>query len=267
MQNEDIISILDESASLPNSTVAFCEESLTKIRERKVYNVNEVDYENPWLDGEGSCLTSNDIQDYVGFVYIIENNINGMYYVGKKLFYRSKKRMIKGRKRREITESDWKKYYGSCQPLSQDIEKFGKENFTRKVLFLCKYKRDLTFFETYVQMIMGVLEDPKSYNTNILGKFFLKDPSKSLPFVENLVQIYKNFVNYTNGEKPDIRGENNPAKRPEVRKKISEKISGKNHPQYGKKISDEHKSKLHTAAQQARTQTWLVTFPDSTQHS
>ena len=202
------------------------------------------DYDNPWTDGEGTPLLSVDIHDFVGFVYRITNLVDGRAYIGKKLFLHKKRRRVKGRNRIEMKESDWKTYYGSCIPLTEDIEVLGKEKFKREVLWVCTLKRDLTFFEVYEQMINNVLEDPMYYNTNILGKFFLHDPTKSVPFVDNLTCTHRNFVKYYTGPKPSIKGDNNPAKRPEVREKISKRMSGDKHPHFGKKNSPEHQAAI-----------------------
>ena len=79
-----------------------------------------IDYENPWLC-EGSTFTSNDIGDFFGFVYRITNKVNGRIYIGRKYFYAF--RTPKGKKRKQKQESDWKKYYGSCPELKEDIKK------------------------------------------------------------------------------------------------------------------------------------------------
>lgn len=44
-----------------------------------------------------------------------------------------------------------------------------------------------------------------------------------------------------------MTGENNPAKRPDVRKKLSELHSGEGNPMYGIKLSKEHKEALTTS--------------------
>ena len=43
-------------------------------------------------------FTENNIEGYFGFVYLIENKINGRKYVGKKFFTRAGTRQIKGKK-------------------------------------------------------------------------------------------------------------------------------------------------------------------------
>ena len=49
-----------------------------------------------------------DTGDYVGFVYMIENLVNGKAYIGKKLFHFTKTRQVKGKKKKYKVESDWK---------------------------------------------------------------------------------------------------------------------------------------------------------------
>ena len=62
-------------------------------------------YENPWLY-EGKYFTSDDIDDFFGFVYCITNNKNGREYIGRKYFWQF--RTPKGKKRKVKSESDWK---------------------------------------------------------------------------------------------------------------------------------------------------------------
>ena len=43
----------------------------------------DIDYENPWFYN-GKPFTSDDIGDHYGFVYLIENKLNGRKYIGRK---------------------------------------------------------------------------------------------------------------------------------------------------------------------------------------
>ncbi len=76
-------------------------------------------YENPWIY-EGVEFTSEDINDFFGFVYCITNHQNQRKYIGRKYFW--KFRTPKGKKRKVKSESDWKKYYGSCPELKEEIQ-------------------------------------------------------------------------------------------------------------------------------------------------
>lgn len=133
-------------------------------------------------------FTSDMIDGNVGFVYLIENLIDGRKYVGKKIFQFKKKRQVNKKKKRYLAESDWKDYYGSSETLSADVEKFGKENFRRTILHLCRSKKVMTYRELEEQMKRRVLEDPMYYNTNILGRFFVKDVTKQLFPQQNIVE-------------------------------------------------------------------------------
>ena len=114
------------------------------------------------------------IGDYVGFVYEITNQITGRKYIGKKNFYFSKSKQVKGKKKRFKVESDWQDYYGSNKELAADVEKFGKENFKREILMLCKSKGDFAYYEAKYQFDNNVLESPDYYNSWIMCRIHKK---------------------------------------------------------------------------------------------
>ena len=135
-------------------------------------------YENPWLY-QGSTFSSDDIGDFVGFVYRITNLQNGKVYIGRKYFYQ--KRKPKGGKRRVTSESDWKRYYGSSAELKQDVKEFGKNIFKREIISLHKTQGRVNYEETRQLFLNNVLTEadadgkPKFYNSNILGRYMRKD--------------------------------------------------------------------------------------------
>jgi hypothetical protein len=138
----------------------------------------DIDYENPWVYN-GTPFSSTDIQDYFGFVYLIENNLNNRKYIGRKYFWQF--RTPKGKKRKVKSESDWKKYYGSCPELKEDVDKLGRENFSRTILSLHKTKGKTNYEETRQLFINNVLTEgldngePAFYNSNVLSRYFRKD--------------------------------------------------------------------------------------------
>jgi hypothetical protein len=138
----------------------------------------DIDYENPWVYN-GKMFDSCDIQDNFGFVYRIDCSTTGRSYLGRKYFWSF--RTPKGKSRKVKSESDWKKYYGSCPELKQDVEKFGKENFTRTIISLHKTKGKTNFEETRQLFGNNVLTEslddgtPRYYNSNILNRYFRKD--------------------------------------------------------------------------------------------
>ena len=136
------------------------------------------DYENPWLY-QGATFSTDDINDFVGFVYRITNLQNGKVYIGRKYFYQ--KRKPKGGKRRVTSESDWKRYYGSSAELKQDVKEFGKNIFKREIISLHKTQGRVNYEETRQLFLNNVLTEadadgkPKFYNSNILGRYMRKD--------------------------------------------------------------------------------------------
>jgi hypothetical protein len=128
-------------------------------------------------------------EKYFGFVYKIINLKTGKFYIGKKVFWNNKKHKLTkkqlaeqsgpGRKpTHEVirTESDWQKYWGSNKQLLADIKQYGEDNFDCWILKQCRTKKELTYYEMHYQCKEEVLIGKnRSYNDNILGKFFTKD--------------------------------------------------------------------------------------------
>jgi len=115
-----------------------------------------------------------EIGEAIGFVYCITNLQTNRKYIGKKNFYFSKTRQVKGKKKRYKVDSDWKDYYGSNEELNHHVNIFGKDVF----------KREMTYFEAKYQFENSVLESDDYYNTWIMCKVrkshltFLKNSSK-----------------------------------------------------------------------------------------
>jgi Putative endonuclease segE, GIY-YIG domain len=119
-----------------------------------------------WLYN-GEEFTSEMIDKYVGFVYIITDLSNSKKYVGKKLF-QSKRKLapLKGktRKRTKILESDWLSYYGSSEEVKHLVEERGAENFKREILHLCDTRGIMSYLEAKEQFDRNVLLDDSYYN-------------------------------------------------------------------------------------------------------
>jgi len=137
-------------------------------------------YEYPWTY-LGKPFESEDINEYYGFIYRITNTVNGHDYVGRKYFKTIKKRPpLKGKKnkRRETVETDWKEYWGSSPRLQADIDKLGKDKFTREIIHLCESRGETNYLEAYYQFKENVLLRENNYNGIIqirLGKNSVKD--------------------------------------------------------------------------------------------
>lgn len=116
----------------------------------------------------GTDFTEDLIGDNYGFVYQITNLTNDKKYIGKKFFYSTKTKQVKGKKKRTKVLSDWQTYYGSSANLQQDVLELGHEKFVREILHLCKSKGECGYLEAKEQFIRGVMESDDYYNTWIM---------------------------------------------------------------------------------------------------
>ena len=127
-------------------------------------------------------------ENCIGFVYKITNIKTGKFYIGKKsLFSNVRKKLTKkelaeysgpGRKptKKLVTsESNWQDYWGSNKGILQEIKEEGTDSFRKEILKFCFNKKQLTYWEVHYQCVNEVLFSDKSYNDNVLAKFFRKD--------------------------------------------------------------------------------------------
>jgi hypothetical protein len=115
-------------------------------------------------------------EDCAGIVYLITNTESGRMYIGKKLarFKTTRYRMHtqkngkKVRKKiRGAVASDWADYYGSSDALSKDIERLGRDQFRREILYYCRSKAECNYVEAREQFSRRVLESDQYYNGHI----------------------------------------------------------------------------------------------------
>lgn len=107
-----------------------------------------------------------DIKEQYGFVYKITRKDTGKFYIGCKLLWRPKYNILKGKKKKSFVESDWRNYWSSSEKLNSDVIEFGKENFTREILEIVRYKGMLKYVESKTIFAMECLElsDELCYN-------------------------------------------------------------------------------------------------------
>ena len=96
--------------------------------------------------------------DWFGFVYKIVDNTNGMEYIGKKQFSKTRRKIVKNRKNRKVikSESDWKSYTGSSVTLNEQIKLKGYDNFSFYIMSLHTSKANLSYSEVEAQIMENV---------------------------------------------------------------------------------------------------------------
>jgi len=102
-----------------------------------------------------------------GYVYLITNLKTGKQYIGKKLFWFKKTKVIKGKRKRTKVESDWRTYWSSSDDVKSDVALLGQDLFRREILHICRNKGSCNYLEAKEQMIRGVLESDNYYNSQI----------------------------------------------------------------------------------------------------
>lgn len=117
---------------------------------------------------QGSDFTESQIDEFYGFVYLITNLQTNKKYVGKKFFYSSRTKVLKGKKKRYKIASDWQTYYGSNAELLNDVKLLGEQMFLREILHLCKTKGECGYVEAKEQFNRSVLETDDFYNAWIM---------------------------------------------------------------------------------------------------
>jgi len=117
---------------------------------------------------KGEVYDGEDIDKWSGFVYLITNLANDKKYIGKKLLWFSKQRIIKGKKKRTKVESDWRTYWSSSEDVKADVAELGEGNFRRDILHFCLNKGSTSYLEAKEQFLNEVLEKPDQwYNGQI----------------------------------------------------------------------------------------------------
>jgi len=127
--------------------------------------------------------------DYIGFVYCVTDNENGMKYIGKKNFYsKIRKPPLKGktRKRTLIRESDWRVYCGSSAEVKSLVEQHGLSRFYREIIHLCKSKGEMSYLEMKEQITRDVLLKPNEYYNSFVGGKIHRSHLKRLHITEAL---------------------------------------------------------------------------------
>jgi hypothetical protein len=117
----------------------------------------------------------------IGFVYLMSAIVDGksVLYIGKKNFYTEKKTKLKKTEKpndkrmkdyKLVKKLNYQNYFSSNDVL-KEAHKKGIQ-IKREILHICYSKTELTYMETKLQFVYGVLENSDYLNGNILGKFY-----------------------------------------------------------------------------------------------
>jgi len=144
-------------------------------------------------------------------IYKVTNNTNNKSYIGQTIGYLS----IRKSHHKYSAYKSKKNYY-----FYNALRKYGWDNFTWEVIEKCDNQKQLNEMEFHYIKQYNSLK-PNGYNmtpgydNKTTGYKFTKEQKKAL----SRKMSGKNNPNYGKGDK--IRGDLNPSKQPEVRKKIS----------------------------------------------
>jgi len=136
-------------------------------------------------------------------IYKTTNLINGKFYIG------------------QDSKND-PTYLGSGKLLNRAIKKYGRENFVKEILIECDNKDELNQQEIFLISKLKPIYNIAKGGSG--GDTISNHPQYDL-IIDKLKNRPKQY--WPADRRNKQRGENNPAKRPEVRKKISESKLGK----------------------------------------
>ena len=89
------------------------------------------------------------IENPYGFIYITTNMVNGKKYIGQRMF---------------DNKSKWMSYLGSGIHLVRSIQKYGKDNLTRKIIAIAYSKEELNQLEIATIDVHNAVENNDYYN-------------------------------------------------------------------------------------------------------
>jgi len=117
---------------------------------------------------KGDVLTQDDIKDWYGFIYLIEDIDNNKKYIGEKSFWSF--RTPKGKSNKKKYISDWEKYESSNKQLKSlvtESKEYKHDKFKFTILALCADKSVMKLTEAKWILGLGALMSEEYYNDNI----------------------------------------------------------------------------------------------------
>lgn len=165
-------------------------------------------------------------------IYKITNNLNGMFYIGK---------------HQTLNPND--SYFGSGTRIQRAIKKYGKQNFSKEILFIFDNEDDMNHKE--IELVNEeLIKDPKSYNIHLggIGGFSKEDANKGYEsFLANCTKEQLSEFSKKGNEKLKEmsydfaaagrkgRGAKKPPRTEEHRKNLSKSLKDKSNTTKGKK--------------------------------
>lgn len=176
------------------------------------------------------------------YIYLTINNINGMKYIGKHYG--------------ELDDT----YLGSGKLLKQDILKYGKENFTKSILYVSENDLENSEKEKQYIALYNAVSNPLFYNIHEGGSggntIAGYSPEEKEALRRKLSEINRGKNNGMYGKHhteqtkaflsywAEFERDNSPYRTEEFRQKMSQITSGSNNGMYGKKHTEESKQKM-----------------------
>lgn len=111
-----------------------------------------------------------DWESWYGFVYKITHIPTNRVYIGRKYFSRAAYKQVKGKRKKIRKESDWREYWGSSKHLQADVEIYGKDQFIREIVRLCKSRTECSYYETKMIFEEDALLRDDRYNEWVSAK-------------------------------------------------------------------------------------------------
>lgn len=176
------------------------------------------------------------------YIYLTTNNVNGMKYIGKHYG--------------ELDDS----YLGSGKELKKEIAKYGKDCFTKSILFVSKDDLENSEKEKQFIALYNAVSNPLFYNIHEGGcggnttAGYTPEEKEVLRRKLSEVNRGKNNGMYGKHHSEETKAflsywaeferDNFPYRTEEFRQKMSEKTKGSNNGMYGKKHTEESKQKM-----------------------
>ena len=176
------------------------------------------------------------------YIYLTTNNVNGMKYIGKHYG--------------ELDDS----YLGSGKELKKEIAKYGKDCFTKSILFVSKDDLENSEKEKQFIALYNAVSNPLFYNIHEGGcggnttAGYTPEEKEALRRKLSEVNRGKNNGMYGKHHSEETKAflsywaeferDNSPYRTEEFRQKISEKTKGSSNGMYGKKHTEESKQKM-----------------------